>query len=96
MLEKTINSSIADNNYGVKKEGYRQSNILLTRSISEKPKVGKNTQFNHAIKSLNIDNFEHWNSEAIDKRQEILANLATKVWGMSEVLDAIQEDDIAF
>ncbi|OKH53183.1 hypothetical protein NIES2101_11350 [Calothrix sp. HK-06] len=69
--------------------------LYLTRlrnAISEKPQVGKNTRFNHAIKSLNIDNFEHWNSEAINKRQEILANLATKVWGMSEVL----EYDIAF
>ncbi len=96
LLEKTINSSISDNTYSLKKEGYRHSNILLTRSLADKPKVGKNTQFDNAIKQLNIISFNSWDSEAIDKRQHILANLAKKVWGMPEDSEMLQEDDMPF
>jgi uncharacterized protein with ParB-like and HNH nuclease domain len=96
LLEKTINSSISDNDYKLKKEGYRQSNILLTRSIAETPKVGKNTQFDQTIKSLGITSFEKWDSEAIEKRQNILAKLARKVWGLPEYSNILEDDDIVF
>lgn len=96
LLEKTINSSISDKTYNLKKEGYRNSNILLTRSLVDKPQVGKNTQFDQAIKQLNIISFDGWDSEAIDKRQHILANLAKKVWGMPEDSKMLQEGDILF
>ncbi|GAB1538936.1 hypothetical protein NUACC21_16010 [Scytonema sp. NUACC21] len=82
LLEKTINSSIFDKVYEQKKLGYRESQLLITRSLVEKPNVGGNTQLNRAIQSLGIQEFDTWNSTAIDKRQEILAQLAKRVWGL--------------
>ncbi|MEH2168708.1 MAG: DUF262 domain-containing HNH endonuclease family protein [Nostoc sp.] len=82
LLEKTINSSIADNTFDAKKNGYRESQLLLTRSLVEKPSVGTNTQLNRTVKSLNLYHFDIWDSTAIEKRQEMLTNLARRVWGL--------------
>ena len=82
LLEKTINSSISDNSYDAKKNGYRESQLLLTRSLVEKPNIGTNTQLNRTVKSLSLERFEVWDSIAIEKRQEILINLARLVWGL--------------
>lgn len=83
LLEKTINSSISDQIYEVKKIGYRQSQLLITRSLVDQVNVGTNTQLNRAIETLKLHQFEDWNSAAIEKRQEVLVNLAKKVWGLS-------------
>ncbi len=82
LLEKTINRSISDKTYDSKKVAYPESQILLTRALDEKPGVGKNTKLNRAVKSLGLRPFKMWNSESIEKRQEMLLNLARKVWGM--------------
>ncbi|MHC5674944.1 DUF262 domain-containing protein, partial [Nostoc sp.] len=82
LLEKTINSSISDNTFDAKKNGYRESQLLLTRSLVEKPNVGTNTQLNRTVKSLSLYHFDIWDSTAIEKRQEMLTNLARRVWGL--------------
>lgn len=82
LLEKTINSSISDKNYHDKLEGYKNSKILITRCLVEKPHVGNNTQVNRAIDNLGLTNFTIWDDHAINKRQEILVNIAMKVWGL--------------
>ncbi|TAE56957.1 MAG: DUF262 domain-containing protein [Nostocales cyanobacterium] len=82
LLEKTINSSIADNTYHAKKNGYRESQLLLTRSLVETPNVGSDTQLNRTVKYLHLDHFEVWNSVDIEKRQEMLTHLARQVWGL--------------
>jgi hypothetical protein len=82
LLEKTINSSIADNTYHAKKNGYRESQLLLTRSLVETPNVGSDTQLNRTVKYLHLNHFEVWNSVAIEKRQEMLTHLARQVWGL--------------
>jgi hypothetical protein len=82
LLEKTINSSISDKEYTTKIEGYKQSKILITHSLSEVPYIGNNTQLNRAMNDLGLINFKEWDSHAIDKRQEILVNIAIKVWGL--------------
>ncbi|MFP4296960.1 MAG: DUF262 domain-containing protein [Spirulinaceae cyanobacterium] len=84
LLEKTINSSIADKDFSHKKLGYQESQILLTRSLSQVPNVGHNTQLNRAIKQLGLFNFEQWNHETIEQRQMILVDIAMKVWGMDK------------
>lgn len=81
LLEKTINSSVSDSIYEGKKNGYQQSRFLLTRSLVEKSNVGTNTQLNRTVKNFNLEPFDVWDSQAIDKRQEILVNLARRVWG---------------
>ncbi|WP_414755703.1 DUF262 domain-containing protein [Anabaena sp. CCY 9910] len=82
LLEKTINTSVSDKPYTQKKSGYRESQIFTTRSLVEKPNVGNNTQLNRAIQLLDIQQFEDWNSESIEKRQEILTQVAKRVWGL--------------
>jgi methionine aminopeptidase len=78
LLEKTINASISNNPFVEKKEGYLQSQFLLTKSLINKPKVGVNTQLNRAVDEL--IQFEEWNSETIELRQQMLVDLARKVW----------------
>jgi len=80
LLEKTINSSVSNGSFAEKLPGYRQSAFLLTKSLAEKPQVGINTQLNRAVEEL--IQFDNWDSTAIQRRQEMLANLARKVWGM--------------
>ncbi|MGB3650631.1 MAG: HNH endonuclease family protein, partial [Rivularia sp. (in: cyanobacteria)] len=82
LLEKTINTSVSDKYYELKKSGYRESQIFTTRSLAQKPDVGNNTQINRAIELLQIQQFDYWNSETIDKRQQILTNIAKRVWSL--------------
>ncbi len=80
LLEKTINSSVSNGSLEEKAPGYQQSNLLLTRSLVEKPQVGQHTSLNRAVADL--VQFEKWDSAAIDRRQEMLGRLARKVWGI--------------
>ena len=81
LLEDTINSSICNGSYTEKMPGYKQSSFLLTKSLAEKPHVGSDTRLNRAVADL--IQFECWNSQMIQERQEMLTELARKVWGMS-------------
>ncbi|HBL11801.1 MAG TPA: DUF262 domain-containing protein [Cyanobacteria bacterium UBA11162] len=81
LLEKTINSSIIDRSYEFKKDGYQQSQILITRALVSKLNVGQNTQLNRVIEILELYPFVIWDSKTIEKRQKMLVNLAKKVWG---------------
>lgn len=83
LLEKTINTAIADNLYEQKKEGYRQSQLLMTRSLVDKSQVGNNTQLNRALATLEFKPFDNWSSTEIIRRQEMFVKLANKVWGLS-------------
>jgi len=80
LLEKTINTSVSNGSYAEKLPGYHQSTFLLTKSLAEKPQVGKDTQLNRAVADL--IQFDHWDSESIEQRQEMLTKLAQKVWDM--------------
>ncbi|MBD2539445.1 DUF262 domain-containing protein [Coleofasciculus sp. FACHB-SPT36] len=80
LLEKTINASVVNKTFEEKKEAYTKSRLLLTRSIGEKVKIGKNTAVDRAVKEL--ETFEIWNSKSIDRRQEMLTRLAKKIWDM--------------
>lgn len=87
LLEKTINGSISNGSYAEKVPGYRQSSFLLTKSLGEKPQVGNNTQLNRAVAEL--IQFDEWSSSSIDRRQQMLATLARKVWDMPVSGDGI-------
>ena len=80
LLEKTINTSVSNDAYADKGPGYLQSSFLLTKSLLEMPQVGADTQLNRAVADL--IQFDDWTSEAIARRQEMLTNLARKVWNM--------------
>ncbi len=81
LLEATINTSVSNNGYQMKREGFRQSAFLLTKSLVEKPHVGTNTSLNRAVEDLT--QFDLWDSTSIKRRQEMLSRLARKVWHIS-------------
>ncbi len=82
LLENTINSSVSNDLYEKKKYGYGQSSYLLTRSLVEKPGVGKDTRLNRAVEELIV--FDQWDSTSIEMRQALLTRLAALVWNMPE------------
>lgn len=88
LLEKTINTAVSNGPYEKKMPGYSQSSFLLTKSLVEKPSVGKNTALNRAVADL--IQFETWTSESIERRQKMLGALAEQVW-MADVIDKKEE-----
>ncbi|NEN90815.1 MAG: DUF262 domain-containing protein [Okeania sp. SIO3H1] len=82
LLESSIKSAITNVSFTEKKLGYTKSRFLLTRTIAEKISVGNNTTIDLAVKDLKT--FIKWDSHAIETRQEILTQLAKKVWDIPE------------
>jgi hypothetical protein len=82
LLEKTINVSISNCGYAEKRPGYIQSSFLLTKSLTEKPHIGSDTQLNRAVEDLM--QFDVWDSKSIETRQKMLAGIARKTWGMPD------------
>lgn len=80
LLEKSINAAGGNKPFQDKKQTYKQSKLLLTKSLVEKVKIGKNTAVDHAVKDLVT--FDNWTSQSIDCRQKMLTQLAKKVWDM--------------
>jgi hypothetical protein len=85
LLEKSINGSVSNSTYDKKKPGYPTSKFLLTRSVAERPQLGQagaKNKVNLAVAGL--PTFDTWTSQAITERQEALAKLARKVWGIPD------------
>lgn len=78
LLERTINISVSNGSYEQKQPGYVQSGLLLTKSLVAQPQIGSHTQLNRAVSDL--IQFEDWDSVSIDLRQEMLRDLAQRVW----------------
>jgi uncharacterized protein with ParB-like and HNH nuclease domain len=84
MLEESINRSVSNKSFDEKKrDGYANSQFLLTKSIAVDPRVGGNTAINRAVEDL-IITFDEWTSESIERRQQMLGELAKRVWDMPE------------
>jgi len=81
LVEKPINSSLSNKSFDEKKKAYKQSKLLLTKSLVEQVAVGKNTAVDRAVQDL--ESFDVWTSESIKKRQKMLTLLAKKVWDIS-------------
>ena len=90
LLEKTINTSVSNGPFEAKRPGYAQSMFLLTKSIVEEPRVGADTQLNRAVKDL--IQFDTWDSESIELRQEMLRELARQVW-LRDALRSGEEEE---
>jgi hypothetical protein len=72
---------------------YLQSQLLLTRSLSERPKVGANTRIDLAVAKLNP--FGNWNATTIDGRQVLLADLARRAWDVIEGSPTVKPVEVA-
>ena len=83
LVEKSINASLGNQAYSKKRPIYLQSQLLLTRSLAERPKVGTNTRIDMAVAKL--EPFGEWNAKRIDERQSHLAEVARRVWDISDV-----------
>ena len=77
-VEKSINASLGNRPYSGKREIYGQSQLLLTKALAERPKVGANTRIDVAVADL--DPFAEWNERNVVRRQEQLVGLAHSVW----------------
>lgn len=82
LIEKSINASLGNRPYSQKREVYRQSQLLLTKALAERPRVGAKTKIDLAVESLNP--FAEWNEANVLLRQRQLASLAAKVWHLPE------------
>ncbi|MBW4624180.1 MAG: DUF262 domain-containing HNH endonuclease family protein [Brasilonema octagenarum HA4186-MV1] len=80
LLEQSINTSIKNKTFEEKKQVYKKSKMLLTKSIAEQVTIGVNTAVDRAVKDLKT--FDEWNSKAIEYRQKMLTELAKKVWNI--------------
>ena len=78
LVEKPINASLGNGPYSEKRTVYPQSRLLLTRALSEKPRVGVNTKIDRAVAKL--EPFDAWNEDTVIERQELLASMARDVW----------------
>ena len=88
LLEQTINSSIGNDFYEAKKDGYRHSAFLLTKSLIEKQEFGIDTQLKRAVEDL--QQFDNWDSNSIEARQEMLRKLARRVWGIPDITENLE------
>ncbi len=80
LVEKSINASLGNKPFSQKRPVYQQSQLLLTRAIAERPKVGVNTLIDQAV--ANLEPFAEWNEDTVNRRQISLAALARVVWNL--------------
>ncbi|HCZ00212.1 MAG: hypothetical protein A3D16_20560 [Rhodobacterales bacterium RIFCSPHIGHO2_02_FULL_62_130] len=90
LVEKSINTSLGNRPYSEKRPVYQQSKLLLTRALSERPKVGTNTRIDRAVAS--IAPYPEWNEALVSDRQRSLVTLARAVWGLPEQAASTSQD----
>jgi hypothetical protein len=81
LVEKSINASLGNRPYSQKRDVYRQSQLLLTRSLTDRPRVG-NTRIDSAVAGL--PTYEVWTEQSIRSRQNFLSTLARRVWSVPD------------
>lgn len=82
LLENPIDSSIGRGLFEKKRRPYTMSNLLLTKSLGQVVGVGQNTAYTRAAGNLEV--FETWTSDDVERRQRMLSRLANKVWEMPQ------------
>lgn len=78
LVEKSINASLGNRPFSQKRDIFRQSQLLLTKALVERPKIGANTKIDIAVAEL--DPFSEWNEATVLDRQDKLTMLAKSVW----------------
>lgn len=78
LIEKPINRSIQNKEYGDKLPEYGKSSYYLTSSLKAVDVVGNNTAINRIGKFL-IE-FDHWDKATIEQRQDMLYKLSLEIW----------------
>lgn len=78
LLEKPHNIVASNNFFDAKTELYSKSGNYMTRSISGLSDVGKNTSVTEINRYLG--QFDGWDAAAIDRRTDLLIDLALHIW----------------
>ena len=82
LVEKSINASLGNRPYSQKQDIYSQSQLLLTKALAKRPKVGSKTKIDVAVADL--DSYTEWNEAAVIERQDKLTALARSVWRLPQ------------
>jgi hypothetical protein len=94
LLESSLNKIASNDFFSQKKPKYIKSANYLTRSITELAIVGQNTSINRISTRLQpLNDFQQkfcdtntvWKADSIEKRQELLIELAREVWAITPV-----------
>jgi hypothetical protein len=78
LLEKPINIVAGNDFFARKQEEYRKCGNYLTKSLTGLIAVGKNSSVTRI--NTRLKEFESWTARSIDKRQELLIDLAKDIW----------------
>ena len=78
LLEKPMNIVASNDFFPNKKSIYKDSMFYLTRSLASLVSVGINSSVNRINSQLK--EYENWDKDSIDSRQEVLFNLAKSIW----------------
>ena len=83
LLEKPHNIVAGRDFFDAKKNIYKQSSFYLTKSIAQKEAIGNNT----CVTRLNnkLIEFNEWEAEDIEKRQEMLLSLSKEIWNIRKL-----------
>lgn len=88
LLESQINQAINNYNdlstdwFGMKQAEYIHSNFVLTKLLNDKYTIGKNTGLNRLKDKLNCQ-FDEWTKTSIERRQQMLMELALDHWQLN-------------
>lgn len=82
LAEESLNTFLGNKPYSEKRPYYERSKFLLTRCITKIPKIGGNTAYDRV--TIDLESFDTWTSDSIEKRQVDLARLALNVWQMQK------------
>jgi hypothetical protein len=80
LVEKSINASLGNKPFSQKASIYRHSQVLLTRTLSETPEIGRDTKIDAAVAPFRP--FKAWSADSIAARQDQLVALARRAWNM--------------
>lgn len=83
LLEKPINIVAGNDFFSKKLDEYRKSKHYLTSSIAQITIVGNNSSINRMNAKLLA--FSDWSADTIDKRQDMLIQLASEIWRIEDI-----------
>jgi uncharacterized protein with ParB-like and HNH nuclease domain len=84
LIEKSINASISNQPLDKKQNGFRNSDLILTRHLAAPIDLGK-TKMDKAFDG--IPYFNNWNLKTLSDRQGMFRDLALKTWGLEQMPD---------
>ena len=83
LLEKPINIVASNNFFADKCAEYKKCKYYLTSSIAEITTVGNNSSINRM--NVKLESFSAWTAASIEKKQDMLINLAADIWKIEEL-----------